>query len=97
MSTALSRTLPNWITFPGELRDAIPDFKPCMGRVLQLENANVAAGDSAWTGHRVAISLTVCETGKLTGVFEVGVSLNIDAARTLGELLISAADEAAKL
>ena len=55
MTTELRRTLPNWITFPRELRDAIPDFEPSLGRVLQLESADVAATDTAWTvGRRVA-------------------------------------------
>jgi hypothetical protein len=68
-----------------------------MGRVLQLENADVGATDSEWIGRRVSIRLTVCETGKLTGAFDVQVSLNIDAARALAGLLQSAADQAAKL
>jgi hypothetical protein len=97
MSTALARTRPNWVTFPPELRDAIPEFEPCLGRVLQLENAAVGATDSEWIGRRVAITLTVCETGKLSGAFDVRVSLNIDAARTLADLLHSAADNAARL
>jgi hypothetical protein len=97
MSTALRRQTPNWVTFPRALRDAIPDFEPCGGRVLQLENAQVAPTNSPWTGRRVGIKLTVCETGKLNGVFDVWVDLNIDAARTLADLLQSAAEKAAKL
>lgn len=97
MSTALTRTRPNWVTFPRELREAIPEFEPCLGRVLQLENADVGATDSEWIGRRVAVKLTVCETGKLNGTFDVVVSLNIDAARALGDLLHSAAEKAAKL
>ncbi len=97
MTTALSRQTPNWVTFPRELRDAIPDFEPCGGRVLQLENAEVGPTNSAWAGRRVGIKLTVCETGKLSGVFDVWVDLNPEAARTLAELLLSAAEKAAKL
>jgi hypothetical protein len=97
MSTALRRQTPNWVTFPRALRDAIPDFEPCRGRVLQLENAEVGPNNSEWTGRRVGIRLTVCETGKLAGVFDVLVDLNIDAARALADLLKSAADNAAKL
>lgn len=97
MSTAVSRTLPNWVNFPRALREAIPDFEPCAGRVLQLENAAVVPSDSEWVGRRVAVKLTVCETGKLSGSFDVVVSLNIDAARTLAELLHSAAEKASKL
>ena len=97
MSTALSRQIPNRVTFPRALRDAIPDFEPCSGRVLQLENAEVGPTNSEWTGRRVGIKLTVCETGKLTGVFDVWVDLNIEAARTLADLLHSAASKAEKL
>jgi hypothetical protein len=94
MSTALQRTPPNWITFPRELRDAIPEAEPSLGRVLQLAHADVVPTNTAWTGHRVAVKLTACETGNLTGVFDVVVSLNIDAARALADLLQSAADKA---
>jgi hypothetical protein len=97
MSNALARTRHNWVTFPRELRDAIPEFEPCLGRVLQLERADIGPTDSEWTGRGVSIRLTVCETGKLSGSFDVQVSLNIDAARALGDLLHSAADRASKL
>jgi hypothetical protein len=94
MTTELRRTLPNWITFPRELRDAIPDFKPSLGRVLQLECADVAATDTVWTGHRVAVKLTVCETGKLMGSFDIGISLDPHAALSLADLLRNAAERA---
>jgi hypothetical protein len=96
MSTALRRTLPNWVTFPCKLRNAIPESEPCLGRVLQLEHADVAPTNTELFGRRVAMKLTVCETGKLNGVFEVLVSLNIDAAKALGDLLLSAAENAAR-
>jgi hypothetical protein len=79
------------------LRDAIPEFEPCLGRVLQLENADVAASDSEWIGRRVSIRLTVCETGKLDGVFDVSVSLNVEAAKALAQLLNAAAEKASTL
>jgi hypothetical protein len=97
MSTAVTRPRANWVTFPRQLRDAIPEFEPCLGRVLQLENADVAATDSEWLGRRVSVKLTVCETGKLSGSFDVQVSLNIEAAKALAELLHAAAEKAAKL
>lgn len=97
MKTALARALPNWVNFPRALRDAIPDYEPCAGRVLQLENAHVAPTDNEWIGRRVSVKLTVCETGKLTGSFDVVVSLNIDAAKALGDLLHAAAEKASKL
>lgn len=97
MSTALTRPHANWVTFPRALRDAIPDFEPCAGRVLRLENAQVAPSEHEWVGRRVSVKLTVCETGKLTGVFDVVVSLNIEAAKTLADLLHSAAEKASQL
>jgi len=94
MRTEVRRVLPNWVTFPRQLRDAIPDLEPCAGRVLQLESADVVATNTAWTGHRVAIKLTVCETGKLTGIFDVVADLDPHAALTLAELLRNAAEKA---
>jgi hypothetical protein len=94
MSTQLTRTLPNWITFPQELRDAIPAFEPCRGRVLQLDSIDAAATNTEWIGRRVAIKLRCCETGKLDGIFDVSVSLNISAAEALAEVLKTAADKA---
>jgi len=94
MSTQLTRTLPNWITFPQELRDAIPAFEPCRGRVLQLDSIDAAATNADWIGRRVAIKLRCCETGKLDGIFEVSVSLNISAAQALAEVLQTAAEQA---
>ena len=94
MSTQLSRTLPNWITFPQKLRDAIPTFEPCGGRVLQLDGIDARATDSEWVGPRIAVKLQCCETGKLDGVFDVWLSLNISAAEALAEVLKTAAAKA---
>ena len=94
MSTQLTRTPPNWITFPQKLRDAIPTFEPCGGRVLQLDSADAAATVSEWTGRRVGVKLRCCETGKLDGVFDVWIDLNIAAAEALADVLKTAADRA---
>jgi len=94
MSTQLSRTLPNWITFPQNLRDAIPTFEPCRGRVLQLDSIDAGATDSEWIGRRITVKLRCCETGKLDGVFDVSISLNISAAEALAEVLRTAAEQA---
>jgi len=94
MSTQLTRPLPNWITFPQNLRDAIPTFEPCGGRVLQIDSVDAGATNSAWTGARVAVKLRVCETGKLDGVFDIWIDLNISAAQALAETLRSAAEQA---
>lgn len=94
MSTQLSRTLPNWITFPQKLRDAIPTFEPCGGRVLQLDSADAVPSNREWIGRRVEVKLSCCETGKLDGAFDVWVSLNISAAEALAEVLRTAAEKA---
>jgi hypothetical protein len=94
MSTQVSRTPPNWITFPQKLRDAIPTFEPCAGRVLQLDSVDAAPTQTPWTGRRVAVKLRVCETGKLDGVFDIRIDLNISAAEALAEVLRAAAEQA---
>jgi hypothetical protein len=94
MTTQLRRTLPNWITFPQKLRDAIPTFEPCAGRVLQLDSVDARPSDSEWTGRRVKVKLRVCETGKLDGAFDVWIDLNPAAAQAFAEALITAADQA---
>lgn len=94
MTAQLRRTLPNWVTFPQKLRDAIPDFEPCAGRVLELDSVEARATDSEWTGRRVGVKLRVCETGKLDGAFDVWLDLNPSAARAFAEALQAAADRA---
>jgi hypothetical protein len=94
MSTQLTRQLPNWVTFPRQLRDAIPDWDLCAGRVLELESADARPTNTGWTGRRVAVKLQVCETGKLEGVFDVWIDLNISAAKALAEVLQTAAEQA---
>jgi hypothetical protein len=94
MSTQLTRTLPNWITFPRQLRDAIPDWELCGGRVLQLDSVDASATNSEWTGRRVAVRLRCCETGKLNGVFDISIDMNISAASALAEVLQTAAEQA---
>lgn len=96
MTTQLRRTLPNWISFPQKLRDAIPTFQPCAGRVLQLDSVDAAPTNSEWTGRRVAVRLRACETGKLDGVFDVVLDLNPGAAQALAEVLQKAAEQASR-
>ena len=93
----MTRPLPNWVTFPRQLRDAIPDWDLCIGRVLQLDSVDAGPSDSEWIGRRVAVKLRVCETGKLDGVFDISISLNVSAARALGETLCRAAEQAAEI
>jgi hypothetical protein len=97
MSPQLTRTLANWITFPRKLRDAIPTFEPCAGRVLELAGADAHPTNTEWTGRRVAVKLRACETGKLDGAFDIWIDLNISAAQALAEVLQTAAEQAAKI
>ena len=94
MSTQLTRPLANWITFPQKLRDAIPTFEPCAGRVLQLDSIDAGPANTEWTGRRVAVRLRVCETGNLDGVFDIRIDLNISAAEALADVLRTAAEQA---
>jgi hypothetical protein len=94
MSTQLTRTVPNWITFPQALRDAIPTFEPCAGRVLELTGIDAHPTNTEWTGRRVAVKLRACETGKLDGHFDIWIDMNISAAEALAQVLQTAAEQA---
>jgi len=96
MTGQIRKQLPNWITFPQKLREAIPAIEPCAGRVLEIDSVDAHASDSQWTGRRVSVKLRVCETGKLDGVFDVWLSLNVAAAQALAEALQAAVDQASK-
>jgi hypothetical protein len=87
----------NNVTFPRELREAIPDHEPSAGRCLKLESVDAQAAHAFECGRRVQVKLHVCETGKLSGKFDVRVELEIDAARALAKLIESAADQAETL
>ena len=82
----------NTMTFPRELRDAIPDLPTCVGRVLELTETDGAIVPTAFGDERVRLRLTVQETGKLTGEFAVLVDLRPDAARALAKTLTKLAD-----
>src|ERR1043166_7657726 len=79
----------NHMTFPSELRDAIPELPTCAGRVLLL--------DSTTGGHslsRVSLRLQVRETGRLKGKYTVVMDLQPEAARHLADMLRQLADQA---
>src|ERR1043166_8961913 len=92
MSPAVFRKprLVNNVTFPQELRDAIPDHKPSAGRCLKLESVDALGSHTVEMGRRVQMKLHVCETGKLSGTFDVWVDLQLDAAKALVETLQAA-------
>jgi hypothetical protein len=83
----------NLITFPRELRDAIPDLPTCVGRALELSEMDAHFSDTPVYGRRVHLRFTVCETGKLKGRFAVRVDLHPDAARGLAETLARVLEE----
>jgi hypothetical protein len=94
---ALKLSLTNNVTFPRELRDAIPDHEPSAGRVLKLESVAAQAANTIEWGRRVQIRLEVCETGKLKGVFDVWVDIEVDAARALAETVLGAVEQSTKM
>jgi hypothetical protein len=55
-----------------------------------------AAHTVEW-GRRVQVKFHVCETGKLAGIFDVWVDIEIEAARALAKLILDAADQAEQL
>lgn len=103
MSRELSRTGPparrrvpratNMITFPRELRDAIPDLPTYTGRVLELESIDGRISENLLYGRRVHLRMAVTETGKLKGKFTVRVDLQADAARALADTLVQLAGQ----
>ena len=80
--------LPNAMHFPQALRDAIPgpDLPGC-DRLLILSSIDGSWSQSIVYGRRVQLNFRVEESGKLTGVFDVKVHLNVDAARALADTL----------
>jgi len=99
MSQAVARKLQlvNNVTFPRELRDAIPDHRPSAGRCLKLDSVDAQAAHTVEWGRRVQIKLRVCETGKLSGQYDVWVDVQIDAAKALIELIQGAVEQAEKI
>jgi hypothetical protein len=88
---------PNNVTFPRELRDAIPDHRPSAGRCLKLDSVDAQPAHTVECGRRVQVKLRVCETGRLTGVFDVWVDIELDAAKALAQLIQTAAEQAETL
>jgi hypothetical protein len=85
----------NHITFPSELREAIP-APPIGGRVLVLD-ALTGGLSPARFGMNVSLKLLVKETGKLKGKYTILMDLQPEAARALAETLTQLADQAAPI
>jgi hypothetical protein len=84
----------NTMTFPRQLRDAIPDLPTCVGRMLEIASMDGDVSDLPLSGRRVRLRFTVKETGKLAGEFPVVVELQPAAARTLADNLRELAGDA---
>jgi hypothetical protein len=80
----------NYMSFPRELRGAIPELHA--GRALELESINGQSSNIPFAGPLVQLKLLVKETGKLTGQFVIGMALQPDAARELAATLTRLAD-----
>src|SRR4051812_14172395 len=84
----------NSMTFPRELRDAIPEERGYSGRVLELDAIDGKVRDIGLAGPVVHLDLRVQETGKLTGKFTLWMDLQPSAARALAATLSQIADRA---
>jgi len=99
MSKAVARRFPmlNTVTFPRTLREAIPEHELSAGRVLKLESVDAQGAHTVEWGRRVQVKMQTCETGKLTGVFDVWVDMDIEAARALAMLIQGAVEQSGKM
>jgi hypothetical protein len=82
----------NTMSFPQELRGAIPELDPCWGRILVLSSID---GDCCHNlrGQRVGLKFLVRETGKLSGEFPVYADLEVEAARALAATLLKLVEQ----
>ena len=86
---------PNTLSFPHEIRDAIPDLPTC-GRILVLATMDGQTQHTVEFGPRVQMQFLLKETGKLTGVFPVWLDIDVESARGLATALHTLADQAEK-
>ena len=91
----VQRSKTNYITFPSQLREAIP-APPISGRVLVLD-ALTGGLTPARFGSNVSLKLLVKETGKLKGQYTILMDLQPEAARALAQTLTQLADQAAPI
>jgi hypothetical protein len=87
----------NTIYFPQSLRDAIPGPElPGCARCLILSSINGGYANDNLFGQHVRLKLLAEESGKLKGAFEIGVVLQLDAARALAATLRELVDQLEK-
>lgn len=88
----------NHIYFPQRLRDAIPGPElPGCARCLNLTSLDGDCSSDTLFGPRVRLKFLAEESGKLTGTFEIGVDLQVEAARALAATLLDLAERVEKL
>lgn len=87
----------NYMTFPKELRNAIPDLPTYVGRTLELSGIDGHASNTRLYGARINLNLGLQETGELKGRFTVRMDLEVEAARALAASILALADRAEKL
>ncbi|HEV8040790.1 MAG TPA: hypothetical protein VGP62_18100 [Bryobacteraceae bacterium] len=79
----------NYIYFPQRLREAIPGPElPGCARCLNLTSIDGESSSDKLFGRTVRLKLLAEESGKLTGAFEIGVHLQVEAARALARTLL---------
>lgn len=87
----------NYIYFPQRLRDAIPGPElPGCARCLNLTSIDGDSSSDNLLGQTVRLKLLAEESGKLTGAFEIGVHLQVDAARALARTLLDLVERVEK-
>ncbi|MGD0299659.1 MAG: hypothetical protein ABSE86_21420 [Bryobacteraceae bacterium] len=87
----------NYIYFPQRLRDAIPGPElPGCARCLNLTSIDGESSSDNFFGQTVRLKLLAEESGKLTGAFEIGVHLQVDAARALARTLLDLVERVEK-
>jgi hypothetical protein len=84
----------NSMTFPQELRAAIPEGRGYSGRVLELDAIDGKVREIGPGGPAVHLDLRVQETGNLTGKFTLWMDLQPSAARAFAATLLQMADRA---
>jgi hypothetical protein len=87
----------NYIYFPQRLRDAIPG--PALAGCARCLNLTSVDGDYSSDnlfGRTVRLKFLAEESGKLTGAFEIGVHLQVEAARALAQTLLDLAERIEK-
>jgi len=82
------------MTFPQELRAAIPERRGYSGRVLELDAIDGKVREIGPGGPWVHLDLRVQETGNLTGKFTLWMDLQPSAARAFAATLLQMADRA---